>query len=114
PHLARVRGGVKYGSTGLDDTLAVDGLDDAEHGISMGELTENGNAERGRGREEQDAVALSSHLRAAAAQHDGRLAAEIAPITHTDRRGTRTLEHDEGIRGDSSPESLGRLRPAFA
>ncbi|GAB3815334.1 acetyl-CoA C-acetyltransferase [Tessaracoccus terricola] len=114
PHLARVRGGVKYGSTGLEDTLAVDGLDDAEHGISMGDLTERGNTERGLAREEQDAVALDSHLRAAAAQAAGHLATEIAPIEHTDRRGTRLIEHDEGIRGESTPESLARLRPAFA
>lgn len=114
PHVARVRGGVKYGSTGLDDTLAVDGLDDAQHGISMGDLTERGNTERRLGREEQDAVALDSHLRAAAAQAAGHFAAEIAPLEVTDRRGTRVIEHDEGIRGDSTPESLGRLRTAFA
>ncbi|MCC2594010.1 acetyl-CoA C-acetyltransferase [Tessaracoccus sp. OS52] len=114
PHLTRVRAGVKYGPAQFEDSLAVDGLDDAEHHISMGQLTEQGNTDRSMAREAQDAVAVDSHLRAAAAQEAGRLAEEIAPLEVTDRRGTRVIEHDEGIRPDSSLEGLGKLRPAFA
>lgn len=114
PHLARIRTGQKYGGTELTDALAVDGLDDAQLGCSMGELTEGGNTERDIARQVQDEVALASHRRAAAAQEAGRLSAEIAPIEATDRRGSRLLDADEGIRPDTTLETLAGLRPAFA
>lgn len=114
PHLARVRAGVKYGATGLEDAIARDGLDDAASGSSMGVLTEAGNVERGVTRERSDSIAADSHRRAAAAQADGIFAGEIAPLKIPQRRGEPVvLDADEGVRGDATGESLGKLRPAF-
>ncbi|MFK0728527.1 acetyl-CoA C-acetyltransferase [Rothia sp. BD8] len=116
PHLAAgVRAGRTYGDLRLQDAVARDGLTDAEDGRPMGESTEEGNAQRGIGREEQDEVAAASHQRAGRAQADGILGEEIAPIPVPQRRGEPvTVTEDEGIRPDSTPQTLGRLRPAFA
>src|SRR5438309_781686 len=66
-------------------------------------------------REDQDAFALRSHQRAVAAQKAGRLAEEIVPVTVPQRKGEAlSLRDDEGPRSDTSLESLGRLKPAFA
>lgn len=115
PHLARVRAGVKYGPSTLEDSLAADGLDDAAGCISMGLLTEEGNARFTFSREQQDSVAADSHRRAAAAHAAGVFDDEIAPVTIPQRRGEPiVVSADEGVRGDSTVESLGKLRPAFA
>jgi acetyl-CoA C-acetyltransferase len=108
PHLLPgSRRGHKYGDAVLLDHLALDGLTDAYDGISMGESTERHLDGRGITRAEQDAFAAESHLRAAKAA-DG-LDAEIAPVET--RKGT--VDADEGVRPDSTPETLGRLRAAF-
>lgn len=97
------------------DSLYRDGLQDPVSGLLMGEATDAGNAERGITRAEQDAVAARSHQRAEAARAAGLYAAEIAPITLPQRKGPAlTLEHDEGIRPDTTAESLAQLRPAFS
>ncbi|MDO5675941.1 MAG: acetyl-CoA C-acetyltransferase [Propionibacteriaceae bacterium] len=115
PHLARVRGGVKYGTAPLEDSLAADGLDDAAGGISMGVLTEQGNQSFTFTREQQDQIAADSHVRAAEAQAAGVFDDEIAPITIPQRRGEPVVvSADEGVRADSTVESLGKLRPAFS
>ncbi|MBB1510412.1 acetyl-CoA C-acetyltransferase [Tessaracoccus sp. MC1756] len=114
PHLARVRAGVKYGTAPLEDAVAADGLDDAADRISMGLLTEQGNERHGFTREEQDAVAADSHVRAARAAADGIFADEIAPVSIPQRRGEPlVLDSDEGVRAESTVETLGKLRPAF-
>lgn len=114
PHLARVRAGVKYGPSALEDALAADGLDDAADGISMGLLTEQGNQRHQFTREEQDQVAADSHTRAAAAQAAGIFDGEIAPVEIPQRRGEPVVVGvDEGVRADSTVGSLGKLRPAF-
>jgi acetyl-CoA C-acetyltransferase len=76
----------------------------------MGELSEQENDRLGIDRAHQDAFALESHRRAAAATESGRLAEEIAPLQTT--RGE--LRHDEGVRPDTSLQRLAALRPAFA
>lgn len=112
PHLARVRAGATYGDLALQDSAALDGLTDAEEHLSMGELTDRGNQERGITREAQDQVAAGSHQRAAAAA--ALLAEEIAPLPVPRRRGAaEEAATDEGVRPDSTPETLARLRPAF-
>jgi len=62
-------------------------------------------------REEQDALAVQSHQRAAAAQRAGLLAEEIVPVTVPNRKGDITVDQDEHIRPDSSVETLARLKP---
>jgi acetyl-CoA C-acetyltransferase len=113
PHLLPgTRTGWLYGDRTAIDHLAHDGLTDAAEGGPMGALTERGNTARGLTREEQDAVALASHQRASAAR--ALIAEEIAPVTISSRRGDVVVEHDEGVREDTSAESLAKLRPAFA
>ncbi|MEO3933317.1 acetyl-CoA C-acyltransferase [Micrococcaceae bacterium Sec7.4] len=116
PHLVPgLRAGVVIGEAPMLDSLYRDGLQDPVSGLLMGEATDAGNAERGITRAEQDAVAARSHQRAEAARAAGLYAAEIAPITLPQRKGPAlTLEHDEGIRPDTTAESLAQLRPAFS
>jgi acetyl-CoA C-acetyltransferase len=115
PHLLpKSREGFKYGSIEMLDAMAYDGLTDAWENIPMGESTEKHNTRLGLGREEQDAVAALSHQRAAAAQKNGVFEAEITPVEIPQRKGEPVVfSKDEGIRGDTTAESLGRLRPAF-
>lgn len=116
PHLMPAsRRGVKYGSTTLIDHLAYDGLHDALTDQSMGLLTEQANvAADFVTREEQDAVAALSHRRAAQAWAQGRFADEVVAVEVAGRGGGHVVDADEGIRPDTSTESLARLRPAFA
>jgi acetyl-CoA C-acetyltransferase len=114
PHLARVRGGVKYGASPMEDSLATDGLDDAASKQSMGLLTEGGSIERKISREAQDEAAVASHRRSAEAQSAGVFADEIVPVTIPQRRGEPlVVDTDEGVRPDTTMESLAGLRPAF-
>jgi acetyl-CoA C-acetyltransferase len=116
PHLLpKSREGFKYGDTKLVDSMAYDGLWDAFTDDAMGALTDKQNAALGISREEQDAFAARSHQRAAAAQKDGRFADEIVPVRIPQRRGDPLLiDSDEGVRPETTAESLGKLRPAFA
>lgn len=114
PHLLPgARMGWVYGSVEALDHVAYDGLRDAVDGISMGESTERHVGRLGISREEQDAVAAASHARASAALTEGLLAAELAPVEVPARGGSATVDADEGVRPDSTVETLGRLRPAF-
>ncbi|MET0844172.1 MAG: acetyl-CoA C-acetyltransferase [Mycetocola sp.] len=115
PHvLPSSRSGYKYGEVTLVDTAAFDGLTDAFDGDSMGLSTERHNGPLGIDRTEQDTVAAGSHQRAAAAQAAGLFDDEITPVTVPSRKGDPTvLTADEGVRGNSTVESLSALRPAF-
>ena len=111
PHaLLGSRSGTKFGPAALVDTLEVDGLTDAFQQRSMGASTEEFARELPLSREEQDAFAEASHRRLAGAQE--LLSGEIAPFTTTGRTPI-TLDTDDGLRADTTLESLGRLRPAF-
>lgn len=114
PHLlVGSREGVKYGDWTMIDAMAFDGLTCAFDECAMGEATERYN--RDQTRAEQDAVAAASHARAAAARDRGWFAEEIAAVSIPQRKGDpQVVSHDEGIRIDTTVESLGRLRPAFA
>ena len=116
PHLLpKSRAGFKYGDTTLVDAMAWDGLWDVFTDVPMGVLTENHNKSLGISREEQDAFAALSHQRAATATKNGLFAEEIVPIEIPQRRGEAlSYSDDEGIRGDTTAESLGKLRPAFS
>ncbi|TDC71322.1 acetyl-CoA C-acetyltransferase [Micromonospora sp. KC606] len=116
PHLLLgQRSGYKYGDVTVKDHMALDGLTDAWDCCSMGESTERHGARHGITREEQDAFAAASHQRAAAAQKNSHFADEITPVIIPQRKGEPlVISEDEGIRPDTTVESLGRLRPAFA
>ncbi|MEU0492212.1 acetyl-CoA C-acetyltransferase [Nocardiopsis changdeensis] len=115
PHLLpKSRHGYKYGSIEVLDATAHDGLTDAFEGDSMGASTERHNGKLGITREEQDEFAARSHQRAAAAAEKGLFDAEIVPVEIPQRKGDPVVfSHDEGVRPDTTAESLGRLRPAF-
>jgi acetyl-CoA C-acetyltransferase len=90
-----------------------DGLTDPMSGEAMGVQTERLAAEYGITREALDEVAAASHVRAAAAWTAGHFSAETFPVEYSVRRKPVMLETDEGIRADTTLESLGGLRPAF-
>lgn len=116
PHLLpKSREGYKYGAVEMLDAMAHDGLTDAFENIAMGESTEKHNTRLGIERAPQDAFAAASHQRAAAAQKNGVFEAEIVPVEIPQRKGDPVVfAQDEGIRPETTAESLGRLRPAFA
>jgi acetyl-CoA C-acetyltransferase len=116
PHLLPgSRAGIKYGDATLADALDRDGLVCGFDGVSMGAATEKYQAGFGISRAEQDAFAAESHARAAAAIKDGRLAEEIVPVTVPGRRGAAvTVEHDEGVRPETTADKLAGLPAAFA
>jgi acetyl-CoA C-acetyltransferase len=115
PHvLKNSRKGYKYGAVEMIDAMAYDGLTDAFDGISMGESTERHNAKLAISREEQDEFAARSQQRAAAAASSGTLAQEITGVEIPQRgKAPALFAADEGIRPDTTAESLGKLPPAF-
>lgn len=116
PHLLMgSRDGWAYGSVEVLDHMAYDGLTDAYDRESMGASTERHNARYELTRHAQDAVAARSHQRAAAAQAAGVFADEIVEVSVPQRRGEPILvTADEGVRPDTTVETLGGLRAAFA
>jgi acetyl-CoA C-acetyltransferase len=116
PHLLpNSREGYKYGAVEMLDAMAHDGLTDSFENIAMGASTEKHNTRLGIARPEQDEIAARSHQRAAAAQKNGLFEAEITPVEVPQRKGDPVvLSQDEGIRGETTAESLAKLRPAFA
>uniref|UniRef100_UPI003221D43B acetyl-CoA C-acyltransferase n=1 Tax=Microbacterium sp. TaxID=51671 RepID=UPI003221D43B len=116
PHLLMgSRNGWAYGSVEVLDHLAYDGLTDAYDHESMGASTERLNERYEVTREAQDAVAARSHQRAAAATEAGVFDAEIVPVEIPQRRGDPlVVTVDEGIRPETTVETLAGLRPAFA
>ncbi|MEE2816040.1 MAG: acetyl-CoA C-acetyltransferase [Actinomycetota bacterium] len=116
PHLLMgSREGWTYGSVEVLDHMAHDGLTDAYDRESMGASTERHNPRFGMTREMQDTVAARSHQRAAAAQDEGVFDAEIVEVSVPQRKGEPiVLASDEGIRPDTTVESLAGLRAAFA
>lgn len=113
PHLLMgSRRGWQYGSFEALDHMAKDGLTDAFDHDSMGLSTERHNIPLNISRGDQDRVAAGSHQRASAGA--ALLAEEIVPVTIHGRKGDVTVAVDEGVRADSTVESLAGLRPAFA
>lgn len=112
PHLLMgSRKGWQYGSIEALDHMAHDGLSDAFDKTSMGMSTERHNVPLGISRGDQDRVAAASHQRAGAASD--LFAEEIAPVTVKGRKGDTVVTTDEGIRAESTAESLAGLKPAF-
>jgi len=116
PHLLMgSREGVKYGDWKAIDSMAYDALTCAFDECAMGESTERFNARHGLTREDQDAFAARSHQLAAKAVANGVFDEEIVAVPIPQRKGDPVLfAQDEGIRADTTVESLAGLRPAFA
>jgi acetyl-CoA C-acetyltransferase len=116
PHLLeKSREGYKYGNVTLRDHMDCDGLWDAFTDQGMGLLTEAGNAgDLEFTRAEQDEFSARSHQLAARAWKDGLLDDEVVAVSIPQRKGDPIeFKTDEGIRGDTTAESLAKLRPAF-
>ncbi len=116
PHLLpKSRQGFKFGDVTLLDHMAYDGLYDVFTDQAMGALTETAN--RTLTREEQDEFSAASHQRAAAAWKNGLFADEVVAVEVPQRRGSAAdptlVTSDEGIRADTTVETLARLRPSF-
>ncbi|NWF62162.1 MAG: thiolase family protein [Fischerella sp.] len=97
----------------LTDLLLQDGLMDTTTEEGMGEQTERIAEHYGFSRKDLDEIALYSHQRAAAATERGSFKNEIAPMEVTSKKGTQIVDSDEGIRSDTTLETLAKLRPAF-
>ncbi|ODR11505.1 acetyl-CoA acetyltransferase [Mycolicibacillus koreensis] len=115
PHLLTgSRAGYKYGDVTVRDHLAYDGLHDVFTDQPMGALTEQRNDTDRFTRAEQDEYAAQSHRRAAAAWKDGVFADEVVPVAIPQRKGDPVqFTEDEGIRANTTADSLAGLKPAF-
>lgn len=114
PHLLTgSRKGWAFGPATAIDHMAYDGLTDPWDGEAMGLGTDRRREEFPTTRAEQDAVAAASHQRAQGAWGAGVFDAEVAPVTVRTRRGENVVTRDEGIRPDTTEESLAKLPPAF-
>jgi len=111
--LPGARKGFRMGDAAAVDSMVRDGLwcacDDQHMGMT-GELVAE---KHGMTREQQDAYALASHRKAAAAWADGRFDAEVVPVEIPGKKGATLFTRDESIREDTTLEALAALRPAF-
>jgi len=111
--LPNVRGGYKYGDQKTVDALIHDGLWCAFENWHMGEAAEHIASKCNVSRADQDRFSAASHQRAAAAWESGAFRAEVVPVTVGSGAKAKTITRDEGIRSDSTVESMARLKPAF-
>jgi acetyl-CoA C-acetyltransferase len=109
-----MRSGTKFGQQVLADSVQLDGLWCATNQVAMGDHAEYTARKAGITREQQDQFAHTSQQRAAAAAAAGKFRNEIAPVQVAGRKGPTTIDADEGIRADTTLESLAKLKPAFA
>jgi len=112
-HAAHLRAGQKMGDLNFIDTMIKDGLWDAFNGYHMGVTAENVAKHWQISRDDQDALALASQQKAAAAQAAGKFKDEITPVTLTTRKGEVVVDQDEYIKAGTTAEALAKLRPAF-
>ena len=109
---AAMRNGARMGNTQLIDTMVATLTDPFGVG-HMGITAENLVAKWGISREEQDAVAVESHRRAAAAIAEGRFQSQIVPIVRQTRKGEVVFDTDEHVKPGTTLESLAKMKPAF-
>ena len=113
PHIIRgARKGLRLGQGKLEDSLMV-ALLDSYSGLYMAQTSDRVAAKYGITREEQDAYALSSQQRAAAAWSSCRLSEEVVPVEFQSGRKTVRVEKDDHMRSDTTLEALAALPPSF-
>jgi acetyl-CoA C-acetyltransferase len=113
PHLAQVRGGIKYGEGKLIDHMQFDGLTCAFENWPMGNAAEHTASSCGVTRIAQDAFSAESNRRAAEATKNGWFKAEIVPLSPEQCMAKTGLDADEGFRADTTADGLAKLRAAF-
>ena len=114
PHCMHLRSGTKMGDVQIIDTMIRDGLWDCFNGYHMGVTAENVAEKWQISREDQDAFAATSQQKAEAAQKAGVFADEITPVTIKTRKGEDVVAADEYPKHGTTPDTLAKLRPAFA
>jgi acetyl-CoA C-acetyltransferase len=107
-----MRSGARMGDTKMIDMMVAT-LTDPFGAGHMGITAENLAAKWNITREEQDALAVESHRRAAAAIAEGRFKSQITPITMQTRKGDVVFDTDEHVKANTTMESLGKMKPAF-
>src|SRR5262245_11168193 len=114
PYLLQgARAGWKFGDQKVLDAMIHDGLWCAFEGWHMGEAAEHIAARCGVSRQEQDRFSAQSQKRAAAAWEQGLFDAEVVPVTVGSGPKARVVSRDEGLRPETTPEALAKLRPSF-
>jgi len=111
--LPAMRGGARLGDTQAIDGMVHDGLWEIFNGYHMGITAENIAEKYGITREEQDAFALASQQKCAAATAAGRFRDEIVPVPVKQRKGEIIVDADEHPKPDTSLDKMAKLRPAF-
>ena len=114
PHLAHVRGGIKFGPGTMIDHMQHDGLTCPFEGWGMGNAAEWVAEEFSITREAQDELSAGSHQKAARGASEGWFSEEIITLEASQIKQRADVTQDEGVREDSTTESLGKLRPAFS
>jgi acetyl-CoA C-acetyltransferase len=107
-----MRWGARMGPTEAQDMM-VGALTDPFDDCHMGVTAENVAGKWGISREDQDALAVQSHQRAAKATAEGRFKEQILPIELKSRKGTTVFDTDEHIRADANLEGMAKLKPVF-
>ncbi|HYU52886.1 MAG TPA: acetyl-CoA C-acetyltransferase [Gemmatimonadaceae bacterium] len=108
-----MRNGVKLSDQKMVDGMIKDGLWCASCDVHMGSHAEYTARKAGVSREDQDEFAAASHRKAVSAIEGGKFRSEIAPVQIAGKKGTTTVDTDEGPRKDTTLEGLAKLRPAF-
>ncbi len=114
--LPQARKGFRMGDSKAIDSMIHDGLWDVYNNYHMGMTGENVAEKYAITREEQDAYALNSHRRSAAAHEEGRLTSQILPVEIAGKKkgdAPTQFSHDESVRADTTIEALRGLKPAF-
>lgn len=113
PHLVQMRAGVKMGDAPLQDSILIDGLNDAFFKYHMGITAENVAKQWKISREDQDQYSVKSQHRAEEAQMSGYFDKEIVPVTVPSRKGPLEVKTDEFPRHGSTLEAVAKLKPYF-
>ena len=113
PHIVRMRAGIKFGGTQMEDVMQKDGLTDAFDQVAMGTYADATAIKYSISRQEQDAFAVESYRRSAAAWGSGILQGEVVPVKVKQRKGAdKTIAKDEEFT-NVMLDKIPKLRPAF-
>ena len=113
PHIVPIRTGVKFGGTQMEDVMQKDGLVDAFDQVAMGTYADATAIKHFVSREEQDAFAVESYRRSAAAWESGVMQNEVVPVQVPQRRGDDLIISEDEEYTNVMLEKIPKLRPAF-
>ena len=113
PHIVRMRTGVKFGETPMEDVMQKDGLVDAFDQVAMGTYADATAKKYSISRQEQDAFAVESYLRSAAAWDSGILQGEVVPVAVQQRKGADKIIAEDEEYTNVMLDKIPKLRPVF-